>query len=341
MAIYRSKSAVYAIILETVFNGGGNFTDADTVDVNTDSSLKPEIASIERKVACQTFVPQAKLAGKETGSGSIAVELIGTTAGLMGSKLFQVGLGIEEAPGTESGCFIGYSDAGTTPAHMIYEAQVGEDGTGYLYKLNKPCGGQDSVAIKQMFGCTTADSQSLIFTGVIPNSVQFDFPVADIVTVTFDIGASLFTTASGEDVLTSACGDRNPFIGKNAVFTVSDVIYEAKDVSFTVENTVSDREAITTAGVDNKAVTQKIVKGSLKINFENWDELDRFRNNTDAKIYLELTAGSGEKFAVYIPKARYSSVAVEDDDGILVNTLEFEASDDSTLKESILIGYQP
>jgi len=340
MAVYRSQSAIYAAIVESTFNGGGTFTDDDVIAVTSDTNLKPEVDSIERKAVCNSFVGQPKVAGKEYGSGTFGIELIGTAgAGLLGETVLRVALGIREEPGSGTGAFIGYSDAGTTPANEIYEAQSGEDGEAYLYKLNKPCGTQESLAIKMMLGCDTSDSQSLIFTGVVPNNVQFNFPTADIATLSFDIGASGFTTASGETLLQSSCSVENPFVGKNAVFTVDDVTYEAKDLSFTIENTVSDREAITSAGISKKVITKKVVKGSLKINFENWDELDKFKNNADAKIYLEMTNGS-EKFAIYIPKARYSSVAVEDDDGVLVNTIEFEAAEDEDTHEAVLVAYQ-
>ena len=339
MAVYRSKGALFAVILESTFNGGGTFTDSDVVEVTTDTNLKPEVDSIERKAVCNSFVPQPKVAGKEYGSGTFGLELIGSDNGLLGSVVLRVALGIEEAPGADSGAFIGYSDAGTTPANMIHEAQPGETGTAYLYKLNKPCGDQESIAIKQMLGCDTSDSQSLVFTGVIPNSVTFDMPVADICTVSFDIGASGFQTSSGEVLLNSDCGSNNPFVGKNATFTVDDVTYEAKDLSFSIENTVSDREAITSAGITSKVITQKVIKGSLKINFENWDELDKFKNNADAKIYLELNTG-GHKFAIYIPRARYTSVSIEDDDGVLVNNIEFEAAEDINTGEAILVAYK-
>jgi len=339
MAVYRTQSAVYAAILETTFNGGGTFTDDDVIEVTSDSNLKPEIDAIERKATCNSFIAQPKVAGKESGSGTIGVELIGSDDGLLGSVILRVALGIYEEPGTGTGCFIGSSDDGTTPANEIHEADASEDGTAYLYKLNKPCGSQESLAIKMMLGCDTSDSQSLIFTGVVPNSVQFDFPVADIATISFDIGGAGFQTASGETLLTANCSSANPFVGKNATFTVDDTTYEAKDLSFTIENTVSDREAITNSGISDKVITSKLVKGSLKITFENWDELDKFKNNADAKIYLEMTNGA-DKFAIYIPKARYTSVAVEDDDGVLVNTIEFEAAEDATLKEALLIGYE-
>jgi len=341
MAIYRSKGAVYAVILEATFNSGGTFTDSDVVEVTSDTNLKPEVDSIERKAVCSSFISQPKLAGKEYGSGTLGVELIpeASSGDLHGSAVLQVALGIREVPGTGTGAIIGASDASGTAADMIYEVQAGEDGTAYLYKLNKPCGTQESLAIKQMLGCDTADSQTLLFTGVVPNSVTFDFPVADIATISFDIGAAGFETASGETLLNGLCLDTNPYVGKNAKFTVDGVSYEAKDLQFSIENTVSDREAITSAGITDKAITAKLVKGSLTINFENWNELNKFKNNTDAQIYLEMGSGA-HKFAIYIPRARYTSVGVEDDDGILVNKIEFEATEDSTTGETILIAHE-
>ncbi len=345
MAIYRTQGAVYAAIKEATFNGGGTFTDADVVPVTSDTSLKPEVDSVERKAVCPSFIGQPKLAGKEYGSGTFGLELIPVdddpvvSKELLGSVILEVALGIKELPATESGAFIGFSDAGTTPANEIYEAQAGEDGTAILYKLNKPCGSQDSLALKMMLGCDTSDSQSLNFTGVVPNSVTFNFPVADIATVSFDVGASGFSTASGETLLNALCLETNPYVGKNAKFTVDDVTYEAKDLSFSIENTVSDREAITSAGITSKAVTGKMVKGSLTVTFQNWDELNKFKNNADAKVYMELSNGS-HKFAIYMPKVRYTSVSVEDDDGILVNKLEFEAYEDTTTKEALYIAHE-
>ena len=327
MAVYRSKLAVYAVILESTFGGGGVFTDADVIEATADTSMKPEVDSIERKGVCFSFVPKQKLAGKQHGSGTFGVELIPAVdgKGVSGGKILRVALGVEEAPGDGTGAFIGYSDAGATPAFEIYEAKPGETGTAYLYKLNEPCADQESLALKQIYGCDTTDSQSLTFTGVIPNNVKLDFPVADICTLTFDIGAANFITASGEDVLTSQCASQIPYVGRNAKFTVDDVTYEAKDVSITVENTVSDRDGITTAGIVDKVITQKVIKGSFKVTFRNWDELDRLKNNYQGKLYLEL-ASDGNKFAVFMPAVNWTSVGVEDDDGVLVNSIEFEAT---------------
>lgn len=323
---YRTKSALYAIVKEASFNAGGTFLDADVVEATSDTALSPEIDSIERKAVSNSFLMSPKLPGKESGSGTFGVELIPEESGtdVNGKVLLEVALGIVEIPGTESGAFIGYSDAGVTPAQMIYEAQAVEDGTATLYKLNKPCGDQDSLAIMQYLGCDAGDSQLLEYKGIVPNSVTFDFPVADIATISFDVGAAGFETSAGSAILNSVYLTANPYVGKNATFEVGGVAYEAKDLSFTIENTVSDREALTSAGITDKIITAKVVKGTLSVTFENYDELNKFKNSTDATCYLEMASGA-HKFAIWLPKIRYTSVGIEDDDGVLVNKIEFEA----------------
>ena len=187
-------------------------------------------------------------------------------------------------------------------------------------------------------GCDAGDSQIIEYTGILPNSVTFDFPVADIATVSFDVGASGFTTTSGEAILSSIYLSSNPYVGKNAKFVVDGTSYEAKDLQFTIENTVSDREAITSTGITEKLVTAKMVKGTLSVTFEDYSELDKFKNSTDATCYLEMSSGS-HKFAIYLPRMRYTSVGIEDDDGVLVNKIEFEAYEDAS-GEAILIAHE-
>lgn len=337
---YRTNSALYAVIKEASFNVGGTFLDADVVEVTSDTALTPEVDSIERKSVSNSFIMSPKLPGKETGSGTFGVELIPEETGtdINGKAILEVALGIVEAPALGEGAFIGYSDAGTTPASEIYEADVAETGTATLYKLDKPCGNQASLAIRQFLGCDAGDSQLITYAGVVPNSVTFDFPVADIATISFDVGGAGFTTSSGDAILNSVFLTANPYVGKNATFEVGGAVYEAKDLSFSIENTVSDREALTSEGISDKIVTAKVVKGSLSVTFENYDELTKFKNSTDATCYLEMVSGA-HKFAIYLPRLRYTSVGIEDDDGILVNNIEFEAYEDAS-GEAILIAHE-
>jgi len=341
MAIYRSNSAVYAILKESTFNAGGTFTNADVVEVTSDTSMKPEGDSIERKAIKNSFLSQPKMAGKIYGSGTVGVELIpvgGASKDLNGSDILEVALGLREEAALGTGGFIGFSDAGTTPAKMIFEATGIDTGTAVLYKLAKPCGSQPSLSIKQFLGCDVGDSQSITYTGIVPTSVKFDFPTADLATISFDVGASGYSTAAGQAILTGTAIVENPYVGKNATFTVDGTAYEATGLSFTIENTVTDREAITSEGITSKAVTKKMVKGSLSVVFEDYSELNKFKNNTDAAVYLEMVSGT-HKFAIYFPRARYTSVSIEDADGILENKIEFEAYEDAVSGEAVYIAH--
>ena len=404
MGIYRTTGATYAVIKEAVFNGGGTFADTDVVSTTSDTALKPEVDTIQRKATSASFIGLPALAGKEHGSGTFGVELLpaGGSApqDLVGSAALEVALGIKSAPGAGAGAIIGkvvtgtdigfaaadssisYSttdfsyvvagdkldvtgstsndgsyvvaslDSGNSKI-LVKEALVDEasggtvtvvdksfpmiddctvssnTGDAFLYKLNKACGSQDSLAIKMMLGCSAADSQSLLFKGLVPNSVKFDFPVADVATLSFDIGASSFETNSGETLLVAPSLTTDPYVGKNAAFKVGNTVYEAKGVEYTVTNTVSDRESLTGSGIDSKAVTKKEIKGSLTITFENWDELNKFKDNTNASIYVELESGASI-FATYFPLVRYSSVDISDDSGIFANKIEFIAYENAS-----------
>ena len=448
---YKTLSTMYQVAKETEFNKGAVFTEADVVEVTSDSSLKPEIDNIERKTINHSYITSPSLSGKEYGSGTLAFELLpnydGTNpATLMGESVLEVALGEVSPAGTGTGCVIRSSafnqvegtvtadagntgdgtltfypeyadedtiqteiwtvecvdattagaeewsvtgsisglntlhsftgkyyyngiisfqiEAGTTAfivgdkftiditenvAPEIYSVtNAGNTSEGSLFKLNRPCGGEQSLAAKVMYGCDDTDSRALTLKGLVPNNVKFTFPVADICTVSFDIGASSFETEQNITLPSYSATEGLPYVGKNAYFIVDDMVKEAKDIEITIENKVSDREAITSSGIAQKVVTSKNIKGSFTITFTDWAELNTFKNNGMGKVFLELKQvlsttndlDSALKFAVYAPYIKYSSVAVEDDDGVLVNKIEFEAYEEPTTKEAILIGYE-
>jgi hypothetical protein len=439
---YKTLATNYFVKKETEFNKGAVFTQEDKVEVTSDTALKPNIDSIERKVINCTYINKPGLPGKESGSGTLAFELIpkgGDSKDIEGGVVLEVCLGQREEPGLGTGAIIradaapqvevtitadpnntgdgnitdfGYNDdravtetwtiecvnadnagaeefsvtgsvSGAQPnaivgqpydngiirfkivegstnfavgdkftidmvshiAYKIYEVKEGEQGEAVLYKLGRPCGTDASLTAKVLYGCDETDSRSLTLTGIVPNSVQFNIPVADICTVSFDIAAAGFNTAEGEPIPACKIEDAAiPYVGKNAKFIVGNTAKEAKDVQLTIENTVSDREAITGSGIARKVITKKSVKGSFTVIFENWDELNKFKNSESGELYLELqTVDSADKehrFAIYLPHIRYTSVSVEDDDGVLVNKIEFEGYIDPASGEAIYIAHK-
>lgn len=334
----QSKGTIYAVAKEVTFNTAPTFVDADVMEMTTDTSLSPSVDSIERKAVSNSFISAPSIAVKEYGSGSISVELIPENTGtdMNGDVILDVALGIKEDPALGTGAFIGYSDAGVTPANMIYEADVADTGTATLYKLAKPTTTPQSLAVQQFVGGSGDDV--VTYTGVVPNSVTIAIPTADIATISFDVGAAGFATSTGETPLVGTALTESPYVGKNATFTIDGTEYCATDVSLTISNTVTDVECLTTQGIGEKVVVSKAVTGSMSFTFEDFSELDKLKNNTDGELYVEMTSGA-HQFAIYLPKIRYTSVDVGDTDGLVTNSIEFAAFNDDTTGEAILVAH--
>jgi len=332
MGVYRTNGALSFAKKEASFGAGATFASEDIVETTDGTSIKPEVSNIERKVKTASFVARPGMAGKESATATFETELIPKDAtagdGIMGEVLLEVTAGIRVAKGATI----------DSANHKIVDKSSDASGDAVLYKLNKPCGSQESLAIKRLFGCSTSDSKSLSAVGCIPKSVKFNIPTADISTATYELEGIGFATADGEDVPAYTPVDVDPYVGKNVVFKVDGTIKDAKDVSFTLTNETTDIEAITGSGVSAKVVISKTISGSLSLQFDGWDELNKFKSNTDAELYVELDNGT-RVFALYFPKIRYKSVSVEDDSGVLVNKIEFNASEDDN-GEAILIAHK-
>ena len=332
-----SKGNIFAIVEEVTFNTAPAFVDTDTQEVTSDTNLAPNVDSIERKVILDSFVGQPSVAIKETGSGTMAYELIPDNTGtdLPFGLILKAAMGRYEAAGADTGAFIGFSDAGTTPAEMIFKAEAADTGTSDLWTLSRPADTKFSLAIQQFVGGSGDDV--ITYAGVVPASTTFNFPVADICSAVFEVGASSFVTSTGETPLVSTALTSAPYVGKNATFVVGGTPYCAKDVSVTIPNTIVDYDGLCSTGIMDKIITGKAVTGSFKMTFEDFSELDKLKNNTDGTLYLRLGNGSNE-FAIYLPKIRYSAVNIADADGLIENTVEFAAYPDDTSGEVILVA---
>jgi len=386
MATYRTSSTVFLVIKEAEFNKGGTFTETDTVSSTADSSLKAEVKSIERKIRTNSFIGCPTVAGTETASGSLGLEIIPATGNeLVGDVVYEVALGQKVVNGAkidywkETGSDFAFAADGnkitTTNTSLEYiksgdtivisgsekndgtytvtdyvneheihteEALTDEDagntvtcedttcdriypmdsGDANYFKLSKPCGDEYSLSVKKIVGCDNTDSQTLYVTGIVPSSIKLNFPTGDVCSATFDLGGAGFTTNTGDDVPAVKCLDTTPYVGKLAKFSVDKKTYESKNLELTISNTITDLETITSTGISAKITTKKEIKGSISVLFEDYSELDRMKKNEDAMVYLRLEA-DGAKFAIYLPRVRYSSVDISDDGGILMNKIEF------------------
>ena len=332
-----SKGNIFAVVEEVTFNTAPSFVDTDVQEVTSDTNLAPNVDSIERKVILDSFVGQPSIAIKETGSGTMAYELIPSNTGtaLPFATILKAAMGRYEVAGTDTGAFIGFSDAGSTPADMIFAAESADEGTADLWTLSRPADAKFSLAIQQFVGGSGDDV--ITYAGVVPASTTFNFPVADICSVVFEVGASSFLTSTGETPLVGTTLTSAPYVGKNATFTVGGTSYCAKDISITIPNTVVDYDGLCSSGIMDKIITGKAVTGSFKMTFEDFTELDKLKDNTDGTLYLRLGNGANE-FAIYLPKIRYSAVNIADADGLIENTVEFSAFPDNVNGEVILVA---
>ena len=332
----KSKSKVVAAKIETTFNVAETLTNTETLEVAASSSLSATLDTVERDVIRDSLLGQAPIPVRENVSGNIDFEIIpsGTDHDLNGDAFWEAALGIKSPAGADTGAFIGYSDAGVTPASEIYLAVATETGTSTAYLLGSTTDATKSLTVKEFLGA----DKSLETTGNVVESVSINLPTAGVATASFSIAGCGFTTNNADTKLTSSCVTELPFVGKSAVFKVNGTDYAATDVSINIANEVYNVESLATDGYSEKVITGKSVTGSFQILFEDFSELTAFQNSTDGSLYIEIAQGT-DKFAIYVPVLRRTSVATSDDNGVIVQTVEFQVIEDcATTAEPIIIA---
>lgn len=92
---YLTRGRSIAAIQEATYGAGGTITDADYFDF-TSGDMSVDIEQIEREVLRNSLVKLAGIAGQETSSGNITVELSedNLISGVNGDILFQNGIGV-------------------------------------------------------------------------------------------------------------------------------------------------------------------------------------------------------------------------------------------------------
>jgi len=340
---YQTKGTVFAVAKEATFNTAPTLQSTDVVQPTADSSFSPNVDSVERTVLRNSFVNLPSIATNFIGSGNLTFELLpdnDTNGGVSGDVVVEVGLGKVSRKGSDTGGFIGYSDAGTTPAPMIYMAQTGETGTADVYYLSTPADGNESLTVKQWVG---GADKSVTYTGCVPNSIAMNFPVADICTIAADLGAANFATNESDTALAGTLNNAIPFVGKSATLVYTDEAGTAHNIcvsnlSITVNNTVANVQTLCGTGYTESATTAKTVEGTFDILFEDFAYYTAMRNSEYGQLYLELTAGTS-KFAVYLPNISITSADLGDQDGLVSQTVAFSAYEDAN-GTVILVGIE-
>lgn len=308
------KGTIFAIDVETTIGAGqsGAWANGDVVSLNEDSSMTPATESIERNVLSGSFLACPSLAGNESVSGSLNAELgittiSGTEAGkLKGHNLFLAGFGkyIEQA-----------ADVDTVAKTISIEADPVVNPTSYdLYKLSKPTDTRTTLCVREIIGGN--GNTVLDYKGVVVDSIAFNLSSGQIITAAFSVSGIGYSTATGQTVLTNLGCGANPFVVKSAKLSVDGTEIPAQDVSININNTNTDRMAISSTGISDKVITAKAVEVSYTLDMVDVAAYTKLKNNETAALFIELTNGV-EKIFFYLPKVGINSIDKGNDSGVI------------------------
>lgn len=328
MSTLLSLGNIFAVDEEAVIGQGqpSTWEDADVVSFNSDSSMTPATETIERNLFNGSFIACQSLTGNETNSGSLNLEMgitnvVGTEAGrLKGHKLWKSGMGIYQE-----------QSADVTVANTIsIEADPITNPTGYdLYTLSDPDDTRTTLCVREFKG--GSGDAVLDYNGVVVDSIAITLTAGQIATASFSVSGIGYNTATGQTPLTNQGCGANPFVVKLATFNVDGVAVPAQDVSLTINNTNTDRTAISSTGISDKVTTGKSIELSYTVDMQpsNIAEFTKLKNNTTGALYIEMTNGASEEIRIYLPKISYSTVETGDDSGVVTLSISAMAYEDA------------
>lgn len=330
MAGLKNLGTVIAIDEEVSIGAGqgGAWVAGDVVSFNDDSGLTPATSLLERAVFNGSYLACQSLAGENSTSGNLNVDLavapkVSTEAGkLVGHLLFKSGFGkyIEQAADVDEVAF----EISIEPSPITLP-------TGFdLYTLSDPTEAQTTLAVREFLG--GSGDAVLDHKGVVVDSMSFDFSVGSIVKVSNSVSGVNYATATGQTVLPSAgCGNAKPFVTKNAVLKLDGATLDASNVSLTITNTITDRKYITGNGTSSKIITAKSIELSYTVDLDasTMSFYNKMNTNATGELYLSLTNSDSDKMCIYLPKVNFTNVSKSNESGILVVSCTSMAYEDS------------
>ena len=320
MAVLNSGTII-AVAEETVIGAGKAtaWADVDVISCQDDSGLIPAVESLERTNFNGSFVKCPAVAGQETTSGSINMELtLNTNDTLGGHLIFKSGLGMYIADAADLSV--------TNKISEEADPVTNPTGSG-LYRLSRPTEARTTLAVREYIGGT----QSVIDSkGCVVDSISFDFSAGQLVKASTSLSGIGFANTEGVTLLNSlGCVSADAFVTKSAKFIVDGTTLAASGVTLEIANEVSDRNFVTSSGIGDKVVVGKGVTLNYTLDFVNTNELTKMKNNTKAEIFIELINTAGDKINIYLPVVSYSSVELGNDGGVKTLSISSMAYNDA------------
>lgn len=328
---YLTRGRSIAAKAEATYAAGATITDADYFDF-TSGDMSVDIEQIEREVLRNSLVKLAGIAGQETSSGNVTVELSedNLISGVNGDALFTNGVGVAIPATTATTISAGVDGTNFTVADatgfvvggMLKVAIAGGDEFVSIVSIT----GSDIVCIPALSVTPTTEAVEQVRTYILPrpndpvlslmirehltptvvaqdaidydylgcmvDSVTLDFPVGGIATAAFAIAGAGSSTTTPAADPTLSCETLTPVVGKNATVTVLGTPYTAQDLSVNISTTNTDILSISTDGITNKVGTEKMVGGSFKTEYTGTTNFDALVQSTRGTMHLQMRDGN-------------------------------------------------
>lgn len=370
---YLNKATQWGIKKESVFGNAETLAYPSDVVELIDPSMDGSIDEIERGVVKNSLVKAESLLGKETSSGTLAVEVTSTVTGkLNGDVLYESAMGVRIAPvavltlalpsagtatitvdaGQGSDYQVGQGLKVTTAGGTEYVTVTGIMGdvlsiapelttgavsaiTGLLsYRLATPSTPTVSFNVEEYLA-SDASYIKYKYLGVVANSMSLEFPLADILKASFSVGGAGFS-ANTTTASNSVCFDYKPHIAKNIQFLYGDTAYDVNELTINVENEVYDSETLTSQGINKKIVTGKsTVGGKFVVDYDGIALFNKYKARTFGELVFSTATSEGKRFGGYAPKVALKNVSKSVDSSIYKDNADLQILSSGTCVQGI------
>lgn len=370
---FLNKATQWGIKKETTYGQAVTLTYPNDVVELIDPSMDGSIDEIERGIVKNSLVKAESLLGKETSSGTLAVEVTSTVTGkLNGDVLYESAMGVRIAPvptltlalpsaststitvdaGQGSDYQVGQGLKVVTAGGTEYVTVTGIMGdvlsiapdlvggavsavTGLLsYRLATPSTPTVSFNVEEYLA-SDASYIKYKYLGVVANSMSLEFPLADILKASFSVGGAGFsaTTTTASD---SICFDYKPHIAKNIQFLYGGDVYDINELTINVENEIYDSETLTSQGINKKFVTGKnTVGGKFVVDYDGLDLFNKYKTRTFGELVFSTSTSEGKKFGGYAPKVALKNVSKSVDSSIYKDNADIQMLSSGTCVNGI------
>lgn len=360
---FLDKATLWGIKKEATYGSTETISyPGDLVEL-IDPSMSGTIDQIERAVVRNSLVKAESLLGKETSSGSLAVEVSGSNllGEVNGDVLYESAMGVRIAPvasltlalpststtsvtvdtgagtdyqvgqglkltcvgGTEYVTVTGIAGDVLTVAPAITKGNVSAVVGLLSYRIATPSTPVTSFNVEEYL-TSGADNIVYKYKGVVANSLSLEFPLADIVKASFSVSGAGFS-ATTTTAKTGECFDLKPHIAKNIVFKYDGLAYDINELTINVENEVYDSETLTSAGINKKLITSKSnLGGTFMVDYDGLSLFNKYKAKDSGELVFITTSGDGKKFGGYAPKVSLKSVNKSVDSSIYKDNVELQ-----------------